>query len=69
MAEFFGMGGYGGYVWSAYCVFFVVLLADALIPLWQRRSALRELAARLRRETARGASSPGQSSVAGGVAE
>ena len=68
MAEFFGMGGYGGYVWSAYCVFFVVLLADALIPLWQRRSALRELAARLKREAARGASS-GDPSVAAGVAE
>jgi heme exporter protein D len=69
MAEFLGMGGYAGYVWSAYCVFFVVLLADALIPLWQRRSALRELAARLRREAARGASSSSQPSAAGGAIE
>ena len=53
MSEFFGMGGYGAYVWSAYAVFAIVLLADALIPLWQRRNALRELAARLRREAAR----------------
>jgi len=53
MAEFFGMGGYGAYVWSAYAVFFIVLLADALLPLWQRRATLRELGARLRRENAR----------------
>jgi heme exporter protein D len=53
MSEFFGMGGYGAYVWAAYAVFFVVLLADALIPLWQRRSTLHELGARLRREAAR----------------
>jgi heme exporter protein D len=53
MAEFFGMGGYGVYVWGAYAVFFVVLLGDALLPLLQRRATLRELAARLRRESAR----------------
>jgi heme exporter protein D len=69
MSEFLGMGGYAGYVWSAYCVFFVVLLADALIPLWQRRSALRELAARLRREAARGASAAGEPSAEGCATE
>jgi heme exporter protein D len=53
MADFLSMGGYGAYVWSAYSVFFVVLLADALIPIWQRRTTLRELAARLRREATR----------------
>ncbi len=53
MAEFFGMGGYGVYVWSAYAVFFIVLLADALLPLLQRRATLRELGSRLRRERTR----------------
>jgi len=53
VAEFFGMGGYGAYVWSAYAVFFIVLLADALLPLWQQRATLRELGARLRREASR----------------
>jgi heme exporter protein D len=57
MADAFTMGGYGMYVWSAYAVFVVVLLIDALTPLWQRRSTLRELAARLKREAARNASS------------
>jgi heme exporter protein D len=53
MAEFFHMGGYGTYVWAAYAVFIVVLFADALTPLWQRRSTLRGIAARLRRESNR----------------
>ena len=53
MAEFFHMGGYGAYVWAAYAVFAVVLLVDALTPLWQRRSTLRDIDARLRRESTR----------------
>jgi heme exporter protein D len=53
MAEFLSMGGYGAYVWAAYAIFAVVLLIDALAPLWQRRVTLRDIAARLRRETAR----------------
>ena len=53
MSDFWAMGGYGAYVWSAYAVFVIVLLADALTPLWQRRNTLRTLAARLRREAAR----------------
>jgi len=56
MADFFHMGGYGAYVWAAYAVFAVVLLADAFTPLWQRRGTLRGIAARLRRESARQAS-------------
>jgi heme exporter protein D len=53
MSDFFGMGGYGAYVWPAYLVFFVVLLFDAVSPFLQRRRALRELQARLKREAAR----------------
>jgi len=53
MAEFLHMGGYGAYVWAAYAVFVIVLLADALTPLWQRRNTLREIDARLRRESNR----------------
>lgn len=53
MAEFLHMGGYGAYVWAAYAVFVIVLLADALTPLWQRRGTLRDIAARLRRESNR----------------
>ena len=53
MSDFFGMGGYAAYVWSAYAVFLIVLVFDALAPVWQRRKALRALGARLRRDAAR----------------
>jgi len=53
MADFFHMGGYGAYVWAAYAFFAVVLIADAVTPLWQRRNTLRDIAARLRRESTR----------------
>jgi heme exporter protein D len=53
MSDFFAMGGYGAYVWSAYAIFFIVLLFDALLPFWQRRATLRSLNARLKREAAK----------------
>jgi heme exporter protein D len=53
MSDFFAMGGYGVYVWWSYAVFFVVLIADALAPLLQRRKTLRELHGRLKRQGAR----------------
>jgi heme exporter protein D len=58
MPEFFAMHGYGGYVWTAYGVFFVVLLVDALAPILRRRHVLAELRGRLRRERARSAGNP-----------
>ena len=53
MSDFSAMGGYGAYIWSAYAVFFVVLIADALAPVWQRRRTLRDLAGRFKLEAAR----------------
>jgi heme exporter protein D len=53
MADFLGMGGYGAYVWSAYAVFFVVIVIDAIGPMLQRRRALKEMHGRLRREAAK----------------
>jgi len=50
MADFLAMGGYGTYVWTAYAVFGLVLLADALTPLLRRRRALRDLRGRLKRQ-------------------
>ncbi len=55
MPEFFAMHGYGGYVWTAYGVFFIVLLIDALAPVLRRRHVLAELRARLKREATRSA--------------
>lgn len=53
MSSFLAMGGYAAYVWPAYAVFFLVLLADFISPLLRRRRNLRELRARLARQTAR----------------
>lgn len=53
MSQFLAMGGYAAYVWPAYAVFFLVLLADFVSPLLRRRRNLRELRARLARQSAR----------------
>jgi heme exporter protein D len=53
MSHFLAMGGYAAYVWPAYAVFLVVLLADALAPVLRRRRVLRELRGRLARQAAR----------------
>ena len=53
MTEFFAMHGYAGYVWSAYAIFVIVLLGDALAPLLRRRRTLAELRGRLKREQSR----------------
>ena len=46
LREFFHMGGYGFYVWSAYGVAFIVLVANIVVPMWR----MRELRGRLARQ-------------------
>ena len=53
LAPFLAMGGYAAYVWPAYAVFFIVLIADTLAPRLRRRRLLRELRARMARKRAR----------------
>ena len=53
MSHFFAMGGYAAYVWPAYAVFFLVLLADTLAAQWRRRGVLAELRRRMNRQTQR----------------
>ncbi len=53
MDNFASMGGYAGFVWSAYAVFFIVLAIDTIAPMLQRRKALKELQGRMRREMSR----------------
>jgi heme exporter protein D len=53
MDDFLAMGGYAWYVWPAYAVFFIVLLADYMAPGVQRRRILRELRGRIARQRAR----------------
>ena len=42
-AEFFAMGGYGGYVWGSYLFAAVVLALNVIIPLRRRRAVDRML--------------------------
>jgi len=57
MSDFLAMHGYAQYIWICYGVFVVVLLADALAPVFQRRRTLAELRGRLKRDAAKGARS------------
>ncbi len=50
---FLAMGGYAIYVWPAYAVFFTVLIADTIAPGLRRRRVLRDLRARMARQTSR----------------
>lgn len=44
MSEFFAMGGYAAYVWSAYGITAIVLVLNAVVPLRAERAALEKLA-------------------------
>ena len=56
--SFIAMGGYAAYVWPAYAVFFIVLMADCVSPVLRRRRDLRELRARMARQSARAQRAP-----------
>lgn len=49
LAEFFAMGGYAFYVWTSYGLTLIVLLANIIIPIWQRKQFLRYLALKQQR--------------------
>ncbi|WP_114240038.1 heme exporter protein CcmD [Dyella sp. C9] len=51
--HFLAMGGYAAYVWPAYAVFFIVLVADYVSPALRRRRNLRELRGRIARQAVR----------------
>ncbi|MBT2144906.1 MULTISPECIES: heme exporter protein CcmD [unclassified Rhodanobacter] len=53
LQHFFAMGGYAAYVWPAYALFFIVLIADTIAPRVRRHRVLRELRARLARQQVR----------------
>jgi heme exporter protein D len=40
MQEFFAMGGYAAYIWPAYGLTLIVLLANIIIPVVQRKQFL-----------------------------
>ena len=51
MTEFLDMGGYGAYVWSAYALTALVLVANVLAARVSERAAKRSLEGRLKRES------------------
>ncbi|WP_372184337.1 heme exporter protein CcmD [Xanthomonas axonopodis] len=53
MSAFLAMGGYDQYVWTAYAVFVLVLLADLAAPWLRRRRLPRELRGQLQRQVPR----------------
>lgn len=50
--DFWNMGGYAAYVWSAYAVALVLLAGNLIAPLQHHRRLLQRLARRLRRADA-----------------
>ncbi|MGZ5049938.1 MAG: heme exporter protein CcmD [Methylobacter sp.] len=50
MQEFFAMGGYAFYVWTSYGLALIVLFANILIPVMQRKRLLRSLALKQKRQ-------------------
>lgn len=51
--EFFAMGGYAFYVWTAYGLMVTVLAANLVLPLRRNSLVLREIARLLAREGGR----------------
>lgn len=49
-SEFFAMGGYAAYVWSSYALTAVVLVANIVLPLRQRRQIISRVKRAVRRE-------------------
>jgi heme exporter protein D len=49
MKEFFAMGGYAVYVWPSFGLALIVLVANIVAPMQQRKRALTNIARKLRR--------------------
>ena len=49
MSEFFAMGGYAVYVWPSFALAAIVLVANVVAPMQQRKRVLKEIARKLRR--------------------
>ncbi len=48
--EFLAMGGYGFYVWISYGIATIILIANIVIPIVQRKSFLRQQALKQKRQ-------------------
>lgn len=43
LKEFFSMGGYGAYVWSAYSLVLAVLIINLIAPLRRKRAVIKNI--------------------------
>lgn len=50
LQEFLAMGGYGFYVWTSYGICLVVLLANVIVPVIQRKQFLRQQVLKQKRQ-------------------
>jgi heme exporter protein D len=50
LQEFLAMGGYAFYVWTSYGICLIVLLANVVIPIIQRKNFLRQKALKQKRQ-------------------
>jgi len=49
-SEFFHMGGYAFYVWTSYALTLIVLVANIISPILQRRKVIARIKRAIKRE-------------------
>lgn len=49
-SEFFHMGGYAFYVWTSYLLTFIIVIANIVSPVIQRRKVIARIKRSLKRE-------------------
>jgi heme exporter protein D len=49
-SEFFHMGGYAFFVWTSYGIAFVVMLANIILPIMQRKKTIARIRRAIKRE-------------------
>ncbi len=49
-SEFFAMGGYAVYVWTSYALTLVIVLANIILPLIQRKQVIAKIKRAIKRE-------------------
>ena len=49
-AEFFDMGGYAFFVWTSYALFVVIIAANVIAPILQRRKIIARIKRAIKRE-------------------
>lgn len=49
-SEFFNMGGYAFFVWTSYALFLVVIVANIVLPVMQRKKVIAQIKRTIRRE-------------------